>query len=280
MASRKKPTLEELIANLPEAEKQILTSQLSGPKKRSIGTFDHKFSDKRIRIGVMGDMHIGHSKFRPDVLDKAFKFYKQEGVEVIYQAGDILEGMSGRPGHIYELNQIGFNAQINYAQSLLSSAPAPIYAITGNHDQWYLKKGDAGVDVGEELEARLSNFHYLGMNEADVKLKDNVTLKLFHPNDGTAYAQSYKIQKLIESFTESEKPNILVEGHYHKSLYTHIRGVHGFEAGCFQDQSEFMRLKKLPANVGFWLLDIYTGKNGVDRLTSTFVDNNDVLYKG
>lgn len=271
MASRKKRTLDELVANLDTEEAEVLRRQLDAPKRRKVGKFQHNFSNKRVRIGIMGDMHIGHQNFRPDMVDKAFKFYKREGVDAIYQCGDILEGMSGRPGHIYELSQIGFQPQINYAEQILSRAPTDIHFITGNHDQWYLKKHDAGVDVGEELEKRLSHLHYLGMNEADVELAPGVIFKLFHPNDGSAYAQSYKLQKLVESFTEEEKPSILAEGHYHKALYMHTRGVHGYEAGCFEDQSEFMRLKKLPAHVGFWMVDLYFNKRGIDRVTNTFV---------
>jgi len=270
---RKRKTLNQLIENMDEAEQQMLHKQLSATKVKTGGRVNHHFSNKRVKIGILGDMHIGIKGFDPKLTERAFKFWKREGVDAIYSIGDILEGMSGRPGHIYELDQVGFNAQINYAEEMLNKTDLPIYGITGNHDQWYLKKGDAGVDVGEELEARVKNYTYLGMNEADVDIMPGVTMKLFHPNDGSAYAISYKIQKLVESLKESDKPDILFEGHYHKSMYMHNRDVHAYEAGCFCDQSEFMRLKKLPAHKGFWTVDVYSKprKQGIERVTNTFM---------
>jgi len=272
--AKKRQTLEEIVQNMDESDRQVLHKQLSGVKGRSGGRFTHNFSNKHVRIGVMGDMHIGHKTFDPVLADKAFKFYKQEGVDAIYQVGDILEGMSGRPGHIYELDQVGFNAQINYAEQILNRTELPIFGITGNHDQWYLKKHDMGVDVGEELEARVGHYNYLGMNEADVDLAKGVTMKLFHPNDGSAYATSYKLQKLVESFPESEKPQLVFEGHYHKAMYANMRDTHAYEAGCLCDQSEFMRLKKLQNHKGFWMVDVYMKPKGlgVERVTNTFVN--------
>jgi UDP-2,3-diacylglucosamine pyrophosphatase LpxH len=262
--------LEKRIKEMTQLEQQALLKQLQHREiKRK--TYNHRFSQRRTRIGVISDTHIGHEKFDEELFLKALTFYKRNKAEAIYHVGDILEGMSGRPGHIYELSHVGFTSQLNYAADLLSQTELPIYAITGNHDQWYMKKGDAGVDVGDALEDKLKNFTYLGMNEADIELGKNTKMKLFHGSDGTAYAISYKMQKLIESFTESERPDIVLSGHYHKALQMFSRGTYGYECGTLCGQTEFMRGKKIPAHKGFWMLDIYHNKNGVERINSTFM---------
>ena len=61
--------------------------------------------------------------------------------------------------------------------------------------------------------------NYLGRDCAIIMLTPNCSLELRHPWDGTAYALSYKIQKMVESMGGGEKPNILAVGHYHKSEY-------------------------------------------------------------
>ena len=78
---------------------------------------------------------------------------------------------------------------------------------------------------------------YLGMSVATINLTPNCILELRHPIDGTAYANSYKPQKMIDAMQGGEKPNILAIGHYHKMEYMLYRNIHAFQTGCFQAQS-------------------------------------------
>ena len=265
------PKLEERLSQLSKSEQTALLRQLSGSDDSIVPRHEHRFSNRHTKIGVISDSHIGSKYFNEALTDKAFQYFKKEKVSGIYHAGDILEGMSGRPGHIYELSDIGLSAQIEKASKVLSSTDLPIYGITGNHDAWFMQKADIGADVGQMLEQRVSNFTHLGLNEADVMLHPEIKMKMVHPGKGTSYALSYQGQKLIESFDESEKPQISISGHYHKSLYMNLRDVHHIEAGTLQAQSGWMRSKNLPAHEGFWLLDIYTNKKGIDRLKTEFI---------
>ena len=222
--------------------------------------------DKHIKIGYFSDPHIGHEKFREDGFDLMTRTFKKEKPDLIICPGDHLEGMSGRPGHIYELTNIGFNEQIKHAAQLYDALGLPIFGIDGNHDQWYAKKNNTGVVVGDELEARLGNYTHLGQDEGDLEIAPGMVIKLYHGGDGTAYADSYKIQKLIESFTGGEKPNVVFSGHYHKSLFLARRNVFGFESGTMCGQSRYMRGKKIPAHEGFGLVDLYIPKPGSNEM--------------
>lgn len=140
---------------------------------------------------------------------------------------------------------------------------------TGN--SWYEIKSDQGIIVGNELDKAIGNYKHLGEMEGDLKV-DGVDIKLFHANDGTAYAVSYKMQKLVESFSGGEKPAILHSGHYHKSLYMFNRNVHGVESGTLCGQSKFMRGKKIPAHTGFGFVRVWhDGKGSVKRFNHEFV---------
>lgn len=110
----------------------------------------------------------------------------------------------------------------------------------------------------------------MGEWEADIKLAPNVIMKLFHGNDGTAYADSYKLQKLIESFQGGKKPNIVLSGHYHKQVAIFRRNVFGFECGTLCGQTKFMRGKKLPAHMGFGIIELWVNKTGIARLRHEF----------
>lgn len=218
----------------------------------------------------MSDTHIGHKFFKYNLFEKVLAYEKVFKPDFIIHSGDHLEGMSGRPGHIYELSHIGFDAQIKEAVRLYSQLETKMYGIDGNHDEWYEKKNNGGIIVGNELESKLKNFTNLGQMEGDLEV-NGVHIKLFHGNDGTAYANSYKLQKLVESFSGGEKPNILHSGHYHKALYQFSRNIHGFESGTLCGQSRFMRGKKIQAHMGFGLVTVFHKKGEVERLIHEWI---------
>ena len=106
------------------------------------------------------------------------------------------------------------------------------------------------------------------------KLGKVVIMKMFQPGDGSAYAVSYKLQKMVESLEGGKKPEILVEGHYHKAMYMFLRNVHALEAGTLCGQTEWMRGKKIQVHKGYWVLDfdIAAGKRGgIKNFSPTFV---------
>lgn len=227
-------------------------------------------SGKSFSYGYFSDAHIGHEKFRLDVWDKFVRLTKRNKPDYVINCGDTLEGMSNRAGHFYELTHVGLEQQLSLAVDLIAQLPVKVLGIDGNHDGWYKIGQNMGVIVGEELQNRLDNYTHLGEMEGDL-IVSGIHTKLFHANDGTAYATSYKLQKLIESFTGGEKPHIVHSGHYHKALYMFNRNVHGFESGTLSGQSRFMRGRKIPAHTGFGFVTVYHNKKGVDRLIHEFV---------
>lgn len=223
------------------------------------------FGGKHIRIGVIGDTHIGHQKFSEDRLFQAFEEFKKEKVDFIVHTGDVTEGLSHRAGHVFELSHIGYEQQKDYAIKLFSQwNDTDIYAIDGNHDRWYIKSN--GAFIVKDIERALPNFKFLGHDEGDISLDGRATLKLWHGEDGNSYALSYRVQKIIESLTGGEKPDILLCGHTHKYVKVFERNITAISAGCIEGQTSWMRGKRIAAHVGFIVLDVWIGDKGVSKV--------------
>lgn len=264
--------LEQLFAKLNPEEQKMLERSLQG-RARTLVPHTAHFSTEHFKFGYYSDPHVGVKEFKEVLWMQMLKRFESEGITNVYCPGDNLEGMSGRPGHVYELTHIGAEQQLSYAAQLFDAAPVGMqfYIIDGNHDQWLKQKADVGMVAGRELANRTKNVTFLGEWQARVTLAKGVDMLMFHGNDGTAYADSYKLQKLIESFTGGDKPNIVLSGHYHKQVAIFRRNVFGFECGTLCGQTQFMRGKKLPAHMGYGIIEIWVApKGGIERLRHEF----------
>lgn len=222
------------------------------------------FSGNHIRIGVITDTHIGHKQFSEDRLMQAFDEFKKERVDFIVHAGDVTEGMSGRPGQIYELDYLGYDAQKNNSVRLFSQwTDTDIYAIDGNHDRWFLKAN--GALIVKDIAETVSNFHFIGHDEGDISLAGKATLRLWHGEDGNSYALSYRIQKIVESLSGGEKPDMLICGHTHKYVNIFERNIYCVSAGSIQAQTSWMRGKRISAHVGFCIIDVWINDSGIAK---------------
>lgn len=254
--------------------KNILASgkgEKNGPQSHH--SYQVPFNSKRIKFGVVSDPHIGHKNYQPQIMEHAAKYGKRQGWEFLMMPGDILEGMSGRDGHVYELSHLGATEQLNYGVEQLSQFEMPIYGITASnsHDGWYSSKKNMGLEIGPELEKKIENFHFLGYDEADLELDNGLKLRMRHPGDGTAYAESYKLQKYINSITGGDKPNFLAQGHYHKALYMLYRNIHAIESGSLESQTIFMKKRNTPSVTGYWNIDMAGDETGISRIRPEFV---------
>lgn len=237
-------------------------------KSLSVGKF-------KATYGVISDTHIGSVHYDHALMSFAAKEFDKRKVDFVLHVGDIVDGWyQNRPSSIFEQNAIGYDQQKAMAVKELSKIKQPLYFITGNHEYNTFTR-NAGVELGFELEKGLKEAgreaHYLGNAEGDIKLKNGTTIKMLHPDGGTAYAISYKPQKIIESLEGGKKPHILHIGHFHKSEYLFYRNIHCFQAATFENQTKFMRGKQIPAHKGFWVVEVGGKKGGqIDYITPTF----------
>jgi predicted phosphodiesterase len=229
-----------------------------------------------LTFGLIGDTHINSKYTQLTYLKNFYEVCSRRGVTDIYHTGDIDEGEQMRVGHQYECYTQGAGDHIS---EIVANYPhfngITTSFITGNHDASVYKK--CGIDIGETIATKRSDMKYLGRDCARIEITPNCILELRHPWDGTAYALSYKSQKMIEGMEADSKPNILAIGHYHKIEYVFYRNIHCFQTGCFQMQTPFTRGKGISVHLGGWIVTVEVDKLGhVQRIVPEMIP----FYKG
>lgn len=261
------PVFEKLAARYSPKELEQLANG-EGIERRRIDYPEIHLHGRHHHFVVISDTHIG-SVYSPDEWHDIVADYANEnGVEAVLHCGDLTDGVKiSRAGtQIYELSEVGFEAQKAKAVELLGKYEVPVYIISGNHDAYY--KEFAGANVVASVAQELPNVTHIGDDEADIEI-DGVTIRLFHGGDGNSYALSYRLQKLVEAITGGHKPNILLAGHVHKFCYIFDRNIHAISVPCLQMQTAFMRGKKLAAHTGFLDLQFDVIDGGVCNLSVT-----------
>lgn len=255
----------------PDDAKEML-KQIQRRKALEYAVFHHDFSGQRIKIGVLGDTHFGNKWTDKKFLEAVFKEFKKEGVEAVYHTGDLTDGPWQRHQNVLEQYAHGFDAQVkDFVKDFPSIEGKITYVIDGNHDGWYRRMGSGSV--AESVALRRKDIVSLGSDEATVKI-GKIDLMLSHPDDGTAYAYSYKAQRQIESMFKMEEqiPRIILQGHYHKIFSMNFGGTNYFCTGTTERQTPWMRGKKIGADMGAYILDIYKDKHGnLAKLTTTLL---------
>lgn len=216
---------------------------------------------KVIRFAIMGDTQIGSKYTQLTHLHNFYDLCASEGITDVYHTGDLTEGLKMRVGHEYELYTVSADEM---REDVVKNYPKrdgiTTHFITGNHDASIYKQ--VGYDIGQAVANSRDDMEYLGRDCAVINLTPKCTLELRHPWDGTAYALSYKMQKMIEAMESDSKPNILAVGHYHKAEYLFYRNVHALQTGCFQGQTPFTRGKGISVHMGGWIVSIRVDENG------------------
>lgn len=233
---------------------------------------------KKYKFGISSDQHLGSKYEREDVNEGLYDAFEAAGVTKVLNTGNWIEGEAR-----FNKNDILVHGMGNQVEYFVNNYPKrdgiKTLMIAGDdHEGWYWQQ--SGIDIGAYTEmackrAGRDDIEYLGYLEADVLFgADNVFTKvrLMHPGGGSSYAVSYKPQKIVESISIHDKPDILIIGHYHKSMYMQHQGVHVIQAGTTKDQDLFMRKHQLAAHIGGWIVEFTQLPDGsVGSITTTWI---------
>jgi predicted phosphodiesterase len=215
-------------------------------------------ADGTYTFGAMGDTHLGSKYERLDALNGMYDTFANEGVSRVFHCGNWIDGEARF--NRFDLVAHGIGGQLAYlAEHYPRRRGITTHAIAGDdHEGWYAQR--EGLDIGRCAEQAMrdagrDDWHNLGYMEATVKLRHaqtgaTATMAIVHPGGGSAYALSYTVQKIVESYAGGEKPAVLLLGHYHKLEFVNVRNVWCYQCGCTQDQTPFMRKKRLEAHIG------------------------------
>jgi predicted phosphodiesterase len=216
-----------------------------------------------IRFGLIGDTQFGSLYEAKDCLKAFYDRIAKEGISLVLHTGDVLDGHRVYKGQEFELHALGWQKQRDwFAQVAPKVENVTTYFVTGNHDL-SLKKL-AGIDVGPELEHVRPDWKFVGEDSGIVTLTTKegheLVVMLLHPGGGSAYAVSYRAQKIVEQIEGGRKPHIIGIGHYHKADFMpSYRNVGVIQSGCFQFQTPFMLTRGLAAHVGGWIVRVVPG---------------------
>jgi len=275
MGLEKKVTLDEKeildILRKSNLSKMEIKNILSVKNTNSTSGKPYTFKGQKVLFGVIGDGHCGHNCYDAKLMKFAAQTFNKKHVDFVIHSGDLCEGHyeGKRQGSIFELTHVGGDAQTDYVIKELKQIKSPLYFITGNHETNTFFKL-AGFDIGKKIQKELPNSHYLGQGHGTIKLPFNQSIEVLHPDGGTAYAISYKPQKITEAIEGGTKPSVLLVGHFHKAEYLFYRNVHIFQTGCLQSQTPFMRGQNTSAHKGFWVIEAEVTKEGISRIKPEF----------
>lgn len=227
--------------------------------------------EKVIRFALVSDTHINSKYTQLTYLHKFYDFIKSEGIDTVYHCGDIDEGEQMRPGHQYECYNQGADDHVKEIVRVYPKREGvKTHFITGNHDNSFIKR--CGLDIGYRIAGLRDDMIYLGNSNAVVYITPNCKFELQHPGDGSAYAMSYKPQKMIDAMMGGEKPNILAIGHYHKHENLLYRNIHCYQAATFESMTPFMKSKGLSCQMGGWIIELNVNDEGyITRIKSEFI---------
>ena len=245
------------------------------------------YEGKMFRFGAIGDTHLCSIYERLDILYTLYDIFEKEGITTVFHAGNWIDGESKK--NYSELFVHGLEAQVDYFVRNYPYKPSiKTFFISGDdHEGWWTQNigfRDIGkYAVQRRKELGKDDLVYLGYLERDILIKHPETgktasIRLAHPGGGSAYAISYTPQKIIESYI-NDKPNVLLLGHFHKALQGFYRNVYYVLVGTTQDQTTFMRKKKLQAALGGWIVEVGQAPDGaVNKFRAQFFPFFDKKY--
>ena len=270
-------TVQETIERLRERGVKIelspdqrveLSTELVVKPPQKLNTDDY-FGDGKIRFGFVTDTHLVSKYSRLDVLNAIYDIFEREGLKNVYHAGNWIDGEA--PFNKYDLYCIGVEAQVRY---FLENYPQRKGIVTqilsgDDHEGWYVQRDH--IDIGKVMEDRAkamgrTDLVDIGYMERDFVFRrgdGESVIRVIHAGGGSSYAHSYTSQKYVESLQGGEKPAMVLVGHYHKFDHAYPREVHVVQGGCTQDQTPFMRKKKIQAMVGGCIVEIQQDRHGI-----------------
>jgi len=229
-------------------------------------------------FGAVGDNHLGSRYEDLGALNALYDVFEEEGVKTVFNTGNWIDGEARFNKH--DLHTHGLDNQLKY---MIEKYPQrdgiKTYYVSGDdHEGWYTQR--EGIDVGRRLEQDANDsgrydLINIGHMVSDVLIDTGTENKLKvcvqHPGGGSAFSLSHTTQKIVESFGDGEKPDILLLGHYHKASSFLFKGVHTVQTGCTQERTPFMKKKLLSAHIGGFVIRGTVSKDGtISSFTPTF----------
>ena len=210
--------------------------------KKSIqndGVYEIPNNLEHLKLLLISDTHLCNKADRLDILRYVYDKAEDKGIEHILHCGDLTDGIyNSRPQQLYELRCYGFDEHLNYVLEKYPRFSGKTYFIGGNHMNTYLKNG--GSDLGVAIARQRDDMVYLNPESALLKI-GKIGIQMHHGAGGKAYSLSYKLQRYVETLPLNKKIDIVLQGHFHNSMYMYYMNKHCFQIGALEDETPFSR---------------------------------------
>lgn len=256
-----------------DKEAQTVSGGLTVATGRRRLLVNERLTGYKIQFGVVSDIHIGSKHANVTALAAMYDIFKERGITTVFDTGNWVDGFVARVNGTDVTHHLVPEQIDEWIRLMPSVEGLTTYFIAGDdHEGWFQR--DSGLEVGAFAQSRAreagrEDLKYLGWVEYDYVFTNpdngNTIVKLMHPGGGSAYAVSYRPQKIVESIAQKGMaaiPHVLLIGHFHKANYMYWQGCHVIQSGCFQEQTTFMRKKQLSAHVGAWIVTLTVNAKG------------------
>lgn len=262
-------TPKEMVSHLQEKGYKIVRDDPAAEQRKAakIASFNKlRWEGGRVvKFGALSCTHLGSRQQQLTFLHTFYDRCSDGGIEHVFHMGDMTDG----DGRVYKGQQFdsflhGVDMQRDYVIEKYPSRKGVLtHLIAGNHDWSFWERG--GYDVLKAVAGQRPDIRYYGAYGMTILL-DGVHVYMSHGDGGLAYARSYKPQRRIEQFAPEQKPEVYFLGHYH--VWDHLpmyRNVVGWQMGCFQSQTDYLKRKGVYPELGGVIVTIYLGTAGADR---------------
>lgn len=212
-----------------------------------------------LKLLLISDTHLASKYDRLDILRYLYQKAEDKNVNYILHSGDLVDGRSNRPQHIYQLKETSYTGQRDYVIDKYPKSNIKTFVVSGNHEAMWYKQ--CGADILRDIATQRQDLIYLGSDCEDLKI-GKLKIRLYHGKGGGAYAKSYKLQKYLDTIPLGERPHILQTGHIHQAFYMKQDKTHCFQTSCLQDLTPYERSQGFNNDKSCWWLDIYMDNKG------------------
>jgi hypothetical protein len=258
--SRVQSALEYLRGNhiiVEETAAGLTVGKTLKPSALPLSIDSRQFAETEVPYGWCADLHVGSKYERLDVLEDLADRWEAAGVQRVFCGGNWIDG-SGRRFNQHDIYVHGVENQVaNFIEKLPRREGMTWEILSGDdHEGWFVQ--DCHVNIGRVLETTAREMGRddiidLGYMERDIELVQDygsAKMRVMHAGGGSSYATSYTSQKYVETLQGGEKPQAVFVGHFHKFDWCAPREVDVVQMMCTQDQTPFMRKKRLQAHLG------------------------------
>ena len=207
-----------------------------------------------IKIGVIGDTHIGNIFCDENTLNSFYKRCNDLGIKYVIHAGDIVDGHNMYNGQVKEQNLHGFEEQVKYVISNYPKYDGIVtYVISGNHDMCYFNNTTLHPLV--TISRSRPDIIYASDYYANIDI-DGIKITMIHTDGNSGSEPMTKLKKLINNRTEP--CDIMVMGHLHQSM--ELRDYCGVAYACapgsFLKPNSYTIRRGFNCTLGGYILDI------------------------